>query len=274
MLIVDQDKTSHQVLRSHLAFWNCRVEEANSSVEILRKLVASINKGDPIKVVIIDHNTLNSELDSLCQKIKADSRLKDLVLLMLTSIGMRGDAERFRKLGFVAYLPKPVEQAMLLECLRIVMKEPVNDTKGSSKEIVTQHSISDAAKHRIRILLAEDNVVNQKVAMHILQKKLGYNTDFVNNGREAVEVLKRCDYDLLLLDCQMPEMDGYETTRYIRDKDSLVRNSSIPIIAMTANAMKGDREKCIASGMDDYITKPINVTLLSDAINRQLSGYK
>ncbi len=274
VLVVDEDKTSRQILRSHFEFWNCRVEEANSSDEIIKKVLTSVDIGDPIKIVLIDHNTLKSELDTLGQRIKTDSRLKDLIFLILTSIGMRGDADRFKKLGFQAYLPKPIEQAMLFECLRIVMSESTNGIKDSSKEIVTQYTISDVSKHRIRILLAEDNIINQKVAMHILEKKLGYNADVVNNGKEAVDALEKSDYDLLLLDCQMPKMDGYETSRYIRNKNSSDRNCKIPIIAMTANAMKGDREKCLESGMDDYITKPINVDILSDAINRNLCGHK
>ncbi len=273
VLVVDEDETSRQILRSHFVFWKCRVDEAISLDEIIKKVHISVDEGDPIKIVLIDHSTLRSELDALGQKIKTDLQLKDLIFLILTSIGMRGDADRFKKLGFQAYLPKPIEQAMLFECLRIVMRESTNDTKVSSKEIVTQHSISDVAKHRVRILLAEDNIINQKVAMHILEKKLGYNAYVVNNGKEAVEALEKTDYDLLLLDCQMPEMDGYETSRHIREEKSLVRNCRIPIIAMTANAMKGDREKCLASGMDDYITKPVNVDILSDAINRNLCHH-
>ncbi len=273
VLVIDKDKTSCKILKSHFGSWNCRVEEANSADEFMEKIYTSVNEGDPIKIALIDHSTLESEIRTLGQKINTDSRLKDLILVMLTSIGMRGDAERFRKMGFMAYLPKPVEHAMLFDCIRIVMSESANGVNGFSKEIVTQHSISDV-KHQVRILLAEDNVVNQKIAMHLLEKKLGYNTDLVNNGKEAVEALQRYDYDLLLLDCQMPEMDGYEATRYIRDKNSSVRNCKIPIIAMTANAMKGDREKCLECGMDDYITKPINVNLLSDTLNRYLCDQK
>jgi CheY-like chemotaxis protein len=118
--------------------------------------------------------------------------------------------------------------------------------------------------------VAEDNIINQKIALRILGKKLGYRADIANNGKEAIESLKRFDYDLVLMDCQMPEMDGYEATRSIRDETSSVRNHSIPIIAMTANAMKSDREKCLEIGMDDYVTKPINVRKLADAIERNL----
>jgi two-component system sensor histidine kinase/response regulator len=276
VLVVDEDKTSRQSLKAQIENLNCRVEDANSADDVMDKIYTSVDKGDPIKIVLVDHCTLKSEIETLGQKIKEDSRLKnlDLALVLLVSIGIRGDAEHFRRLGFMAYLPKPVNQAMLFDCLRIVMSESTSGRNGSSKNIITQHSISDVIKNRVRILLAEDNVVNQKIAMHILEKKLGYNTDLVNNGKEAVEALERSDYDLLLLDCHMPEMDGYEATRFIRDENSSVRNCKIPIIAMTANAMKGDREKCLESGMDDYITKPININILSDAISRNLCTQK
>ncbi len=134
--------------------------------------------------------------------------------------------------------------------------------------MVTQHTLSENRKQRIRILLAEDNEVNQKIALHFLEKKLGYSTDTACNGKEAIDLLTSSDYDMVLMDCQMPIMDGYETTQAIRDENSNVRNSKIPIIAMTANAMKGDREKCLEAGMDDYITKPIKIKELQSVIGR------
>ncbi|MCP4369289.1 MAG: response regulator, partial [Deltaproteobacteria bacterium] len=125
-------------------------------------------------------------------------------------------------------------------------------------------------KKRVRILLAEDNIVNQKVVMHILEKKLGYHADIATNGKAALDYLEKMDYDLVLMDCQMPEMDGYEATQRIRDENSTVRNHKVPIIAMTANAMKGDREKCLEVGMDDYISKPIKIEKLADTIERYI----
>ncbi|MBC8550446.1 MAG: response regulator, partial [Candidatus Brocadiales bacterium] len=181
-----------------------------------------------------------------------------------------GDARYFKNLGFDAYLVKPIKQAQLQDCLRIVTGKHANFREDTSSRIVTRYSITEDNKLRVRILVAEDNIVNQKIALRILDKKLGYHADLVANGKEALESLKSLDYDLVLMDCQMPEMDGYEATRAIRDNSSSVRNPGIPIIAMTANAMKGDREKCIEVGMDDYIAKPINVKELADVIERNI----
>jgi CheY-like chemotaxis protein len=193
---------------------------------------------------------------------------------MLTSIGKRGDAKHLRKLGFAAYLVKPIKKSQLLDCLRLVTGESASTGKQTAGQIVTQYSISEDHKQRVRILLAEDNMVNQKIALRILEKKLGYHADAVTNGREAIESLERSDYDLVLMDCQMPEMDGYEATRKIRDENSSVRNHRIPIIAMTANALDGDREKCLNAGMDDYITKPLNRQEFTNVIKCNLQNWR
>jgi two-component system sensor histidine kinase/response regulator len=146
--------------------------------------------------------------------------------------------------------------------------------QAPSQAIVTRHHISNKRKQNVRILLAEDNIMNQKVTMRILEVKLGYRADAVANGAEAIEALSRQNYDLVLIDCQMPEMNGYEAARAIRDPNSPVRNHNIPLIAMNANAMKGDREKCLIAGMDDCVAKPIRAQDLADAIERNLPREK
>ncbi len=272
ILIIGEDSTSRHILNTYLGSWHCRVKEIDSAEEAITTLQNAVAENDPFKIILLDNCVPKLDTENLAQRIKAEPQLQDVQLVILISVGMRGDAEHFQKLGFAAYLVKPIKQTLLLDCLRIVTGESASDRKDSSKRIVTRHSISEDHKRHIRILLAEDNTVNQKIALRILEKKLGYHADVVTNGKEAIESLERFDYDLVLMDCQMPEMDGYEAASTIRDQNSAVRNHIIPIIAMTANAMKGDREKCLEAGMDDYVTKPINVKKLADAIDRNLSN--
>jgi two-component system sensor histidine kinase/response regulator len=213
---------------------------------------------------------LKLDVEDLGRKIKAEPQLQNVQMVILVSVGKRGDADHFRKLGFAAYLITPIKQSQLFDCLSMVVGSSANAGADTSKPIITRHSISEDHKQRVRILLAEDNIVNQKVVLGIVEKKLGYHADMVINGKEAIEHLEKKDYDLVLMDCQMPEMDGYEATRKIRDESSSVRNHKIPVIAMTANAMKGDREKCLEAGMDDYISKPVSIDKLADTIERYL----
>jgi len=270
VLVVDDNRAKRHLLRRYLESWRCRVEEAGSAVEAMKKLREFSDDVNKFKVVLIDYCMPEVDGESLGRTIKADSQLKDLTLVMLTSSGQRGDADHLRNLGFAALLPRPVKQSQLFDCLQIITGKRVNTDNKSVGQIVTRYSISEDRKRRARILLVEDSIINQKIALHILEKKLGFHADVVNNGREAIETLERLDYDMILMDCQMPEIDGYEATQIIRDRLSTVRNHNIPIIAMTANAMKGDREKCLEAGMDDYVTKPINLKKLSDVIDRAL----
>ncbi len=270
VLIIDRDSTSRRILRAYLDSWHCRVEEVDSTEEAMSRLQTAATNGDPFKIVLLDHCMLQLDVEALGRNIKEDSQLQDVHLVMLTSVGKRGDAEHYRELGFDAYLVKPLKKSVLLDCLQIVAGKAESVGNDDSKKIITRHTITEDHKKRASILVVEDNVVNQKIALRILEKKLGYHADVVTNGKEAIESLERLDYDLVLMDCQMPEMDGYEATRTIRDLNSAVRNHNIPIIAMTANAMKGDREICLKAGMDDYVSKPINVKKLSNVIERFL----
>jgi len=270
VLVVDDNSTNRYICKEYLRYWDCRFDEASSAEEAMTKLLAAVNKNDPFKVALLDYHMPEVNGETLGQKIKADARLKDIILVMLTSYGKRGDAARFERLGFAAYLLKPIKQLQLLECLRIVIGKESTVKKSKPGPIVTRYSISEGQRGRARILLAEDNVVNQKLALRLLERKLGYKADLANNGKEVIESLERLDYDIILMDCQMPELDGYEATRIIRDLKSPVRDHKIPIIAMTANAMAGDREKCLKAGMDDYVGKPIKVDELAEAIERNL----
>jgi len=256
ILVVDDNATNREVLSAYLGSWDCQCRTASSAKEALRMLRQAVKTGEPFHLVILDHMMPEMDGEDLGRAIKKAPALKETVLVMLTSWGRRGDAARVKEIGFSAYLTKPVKHSQLFDCLVTVLGEEPEGAKEDEKPpLVTRYSLAEA-KHRMRILLVEDNVVNQKLATRLLEK-MGYRSDAVGNGKEAVKALEMVPYDVVLMDVQMPEMDGYEATRLIRDPQSKVRNHDVPIIAMTANAMKGDRERCIKAGMDDYISKPI-----------------
>ena len=192
---------------------------------------------------------------------------------MLTSAGQRGDSARCRDLGISAYLTKPIKQSDLFDAIVTVLA--LRSQKADEGALVTRHSLRAVpsalvrgTSRRLRILLAEDNEINQRLAMTVLSK-WGHSVAVASNGREAVEAVERERFDLVLMDVQMPVLDGFEATGIIRHKES-ERGGRIPIVAMTAHALKGDREKCIAAGMDDYVSKPIN----KEALLAELNVYR
>jgi len=184
-------------------------------------------------------------------------------------VGSRGDAAGIADIGFAACLMKPVKQSQLYDCLTAVSGTGIPGGAARHRPIAHRPSVPRRRKRRPRVLLAEDHPTNQKVALHILEK-LGYLADAVTNGRQVIEALEDRPYDLVLMDLQMPEMDGFEATRAVRDAQSPVRNREIPIIALTAHAMKGDRNRCLETGMNDYVPKPIQPQELADVIERHL----
>lgn len=270
ILVVDDNPTNRLVLMRLLGSWQCRAEEASNGRMALAMLRSALDKNDPFQIAILDMQMPDMDGLELGRAIRQEPAFDDLILVMLTSLGRRGDAARVKELGFSAYLTKPVKQSQLFDCLiTLVNKQPVY-RKTPSEQIITRHTLAEARKRKIRILVAEDNPTNQLVALKMLQK-LGYYADAVANGSEAVRALAKIPYDLVLMDVQMPVMDGFEATRRIRDPKSDVLNHNIPIIAMTAHALKGDREKCLEAGMDDYISKPVNPKELAEAIERIFS---
>jgi two-component system sensor histidine kinase/response regulator len=189
-------------------------------------------------------------------------------LILLTSAGQRGDGRLFADIGFAAYLLKPVVQRDLTECLTLVLANTADSWHMRSQPMITRHGLrAQRARTRNRILLAEDNLVNQKVAVRFLEK-MDFRVDVVADGLAALDAWKSGNFDLILMDCQMPVMDGYETSCTIRKLEG--GKHRIPIIALTAHAMKGDEEKCRAAGMDDYLTKPIDRVKLEACLNRLL----
>ena len=209
---------------------------------------------------------------TLSRVIKSDPALKETLLVMLTSVGQRGDAAELQKIGLSAYLIKPVRKSQLYDCLVTVLGAARSQgARIAARPILTRYGLQEEKKRRARILLAEDNAVNQKVALKILER-LGYRADVVGDGKEALAALERIPYDLVLMDVQMPEMDGFEATRAIRDGRAKVLDRNVPIIAMTAHAMKGDRERCLEAGMDDYIGKPVTPTAVKEILDKYLGS--
>jgi len=269
VLVVDDNATSRLLLKKHLLSWHCRHDEAPDGETALMKLRAALEEGDPFELAILDMQMPGMDGETLGCKIKEEESLRDTLLVLLTSMGSRGDAARLKEIGFSAYLNKPLKPSRLYDCLATVTGGRQADSSAGT--MVTRHSIAEERKRKIRILVAEDIPTNQKVALAILDK-LGYRADAVANGQEALEALETVPYDLVLMDVQMPEMDGFEATQRIRDAKSKVRNHKIPIIAMTAHALKGDREKCLEAGMDDYVSKPVNPQELVEAVERCFGG--
>ena len=268
VLVVDDNATNRLVLKQQLTSWHCRPEEASNGTAALAKLHEAAAAGDPFTIAVLDMQMPDVTGETLGKQIAEDESIRSTLLVMLTSVGKRGDAARLQEIGFSAYLTKPVKQARLHDCLANVIGRATNPHEAIHWPVITQYSVTEH-RHRVRILLAEDNATNQIVALKTLDK-MGYRADAVCDGAEAIRALQTSPYDLVLMDIQMPGMDGFEATKRIRDANTPGLNHAVPIIAMTAHAMKGDREKCLAAGMDGYVSKPISPAELAKAIEAQL----
>ncbi|HET7480961.1 MAG TPA: response regulator, partial [Rubrobacteraceae bacterium] len=273
-LVVDDNATNRQILDKQLSLWGMASDGADGSLEALRLLRAARERDTRYDLAILDMQMPEMDGLSLARRIKEDPGLSSIRLVLLTSIGRRGEGGAARQAGIEAYLTKPVRQQELYEALAAVMSE-TGHSGEAERRLVTRHSIRERqAGSRARVLLAEDNLVNQKVAVRMLER-LGYRVDVAGNGREALDAIRRNQYAAVLMDVQMPEMDGYEATAEIRWRE---RNEPgvrhLPVIAMTANAMQGDREKALAAGMDDYLPKPVKPDELRDVLDRWTGGQE
>src|SRR5256884_906069 len=219
---------------------------ADAGLEALRRAARA---GAPYDLAILDAQMPDQDGFELATAVRDDRGLAATRLLILTSAGQRGDGERCRQLGIQAYLTKPIARADLVEAVGTVLAGRVS--APGAADLVTRHSIAES-RHALRILLAEDNPVNQQVATAMLLKR-GHQVDVAANGREAVEAVAKERYDLVLMDIQMPEMDGFEATQRIR---ALPQGGTLPIIALTAHALSGERERCLEGGMTGYLAKP------------------
>jgi len=290
VLIVDDNTTSREILTTQMAFWGMRPAEAHDGPGGLQALHRAMEENDPFRIAVIDMQMPGMDGEHLGRLIQADKRIADTRMVMLTSLGIRGDVRRLADIGFAAYLTKPIRHQEFKNVLSLTLTE-----RGGAAEtlrpIATRHTaramLNRFTSRKWRILLAEDNIINQQVALRILQK-LGLRVDVVANGVEVVKALETIPYDLVFMDVQMPVMDGLEATRRIREQEagkavkeaenraqgtqSQIVNLKIPIIAMTALAMQSDREDCLEAGMNDYISKPVTPQALSEALEKWLPG--
>ena len=249
-LVVDDNPTNRHLLQQMLSQAGADIDQASGVATALEELHQGRREGNPYRLLVSDVQMPGDDGFDLARMVRDDSQLADIRIMLLTSGGQRGDGARCRDLGVAAYLLKPVSRVDLLESAMSVMDES-RPAAGSQPPLVTRHSIEDT-RRTLRILLAEDNLVNQEVATAMLRKR-GHLVDIANNGREAVDAVRRGCYDVVLMDIQMPELDGVGATHEIR---RLLDGRALPIIALTANLMSGERERCLAEGMDDYLGKP------------------
>jgi CheY-like chemotaxis protein/HPt (histidine-containing phosphotransfer) domain-containing protein len=263
VLVVDDNATNRHILEYQVAAWGMEGRGVDSGPAALEMLRGACATGRGYDVALVDFQMPGMDGLELARAIRGDSALVAIPLVLLTSGAVRGSTEAAHGAGFSAYLTKPVRQSQLYDALATVI------AAGADAALVTPHTISqDRARSRRRLLVVEDNTFNQTVAVGLLAK-LGYGADVAANGLEAVEAVARFDYGAVLMDCHMPELDGYAATAEIRAREGDI--SRLPIIAMTAAAMQGEREKCLAAGMDDYVSKPVSAEDLDRALKQWLS---
>jgi CheY-like chemotaxis protein len=252
VLVVDDNATNRRILEEILIGWGMRPILVDGGLAAIAALDGALAAGKPFPLAIIDFQMPDLDGFGLAERIKQRPELGTTLIMMLSSVGHRGDGARFRELGVASYLTKPVRQSVLLEAMLAVL---AGSDGPKERQLVTRHTISEGQRF-LRILVAEDNAVNRQLVTALLDKR-GHTVVTVVNGREAVSTVTEGGFDLILMDVQMPEMDGWEATATIR-KAEAVTGDHVPIIALTAHAMKGDREACLAAGMDGYLSKPIN----------------
>ncbi|NWF71981.1 MAG: response regulator [Nitrospirae bacterium] len=284
ILIVD-DNESNRIILHHLATgWGMVDDQAQDAASAIALIEQQAEKGLSYDVAVVDMLMPGKDGLQLAKELKMHPVGSLVRLVVLTSLIQRGHAELARQAGFVAYLTKPVRHDQLANCLRTVLGLPALVGQGTvppvttpAPQLITRHTLAETGS-ALRILVAEDNLINQKLTVRMLEK-LGLQSDVVENGQEALRALARSSYAIVLMDCQMPLVDGFEATRLIRQRETALQESAaadtpetyhIPIIAVTANAMRGDRERCLAAGMDDYLTKPLRKEDLKGALDRWL----
>jgi signal transduction histidine kinase/CheY-like chemotaxis protein len=264
VLIVDDNFTNRRVLHGMLSRWGMSPTAVDGGRAALQAIEVAQNAGHPFPLILLDGQMPEMDGFALAEQIQKNAQLMNATIMLLTSAGHLGDAARCRELGISAYLVKPIRQGELLDAICKLLDKSVQKHLAT---LVTRHTLQEE-RHRIRILLAEDNVVNQTLAVRLLEKR-GYSVTVAPDGQAAVEAFQTGGFELVLMDIQMPGMDGFEATAAIREREKLT-GGHIPIVAMTAHALVGDQERCLGSGMDGYVSKPIRTSELYAVIERML----
>jgi two-component system sensor histidine kinase/response regulator len=263
VMVVDDNATNRKILQEMLLHWQmapCPVEDGKKALALLEN---AYTLGQAFPLILLDANMPEMDGFAFTQIVKQDPRFSSVLIMMISSSGIRGDAALCRKLGISAYLTKPIGQSLLLNAIMLTLGSGAK--KQEDLPLITRHILRKPVR-QLNILLAEDNAINQKMLERILQKN-GHRVRIASDGVQVLSALPAESFDLILMDVQMPNMDGYQTTVSIRQEEKKT-GAHIPIVAMTAHAMKGDKERCLAAGMDDYISKPIKPKLLIEVINR------
>jgi signal transduction histidine kinase len=268
VLIAESNPSNRRHLTVLLESWELRVEHISEPHRTLERLREAVAEGDPFAVAVLELQEVGATQSTLTEDIMNEAVLCETRLVLMGPLGETKAAKGLHNSGRCAFLGKPVKRSSLRRCLRDVYETPDALTEQQEPPRAARFGMSAPSK---RILVAEDNLINQRVTLKILGA-LGYDADAVGDGKKAVQALESFPYDLVLMDCQMPRMNGYEATRAIRNPDSAVCNHAIPVIAMTASAMEGTYEKCMEAGMNDYLSKPVDVDMLSAAVVRWIEG--
>ncbi len=280
VLAVDDSESQREVLREQLASWGLQTATASNGEEALDALVNAASHAAPFRVVIVDSDMPGMDGFEFATAVKSNPQISGTVLMILLSVEAHLEPERFRIMGFSGHMTKPVRQSRLFDAIMVAISEANQDRSPvlpvSAPMLVAAEMHQPTVRPGTRILVAEDNEINQIVTKEVLTKS-GYLCDIVDNGKHAVEQARTGKYDLILMDCQMPVLDGFDASREIRrlEREAQLAGGTelhIPIVALTANAMKGDRERCIEVGMDAYTSKPINPKELLSTIERMLQN--
>ena len=263
VLVVDDNTTNRRIISEMLSNWRMEVTALSSGPEALAAFAAARDRGQPFHLAVLDVQMPEMDGFSVAEQLREIESSPPPTVMMLTSMGRRGDVARCKELGISVYLVKPVKQSEMFDAIVNTLGTGV--IEADRRPVITRHTIREA-RRKLRVLVAEDNMLNRKLVVAMLHKR-GHEIVAVPDGQGAVESLERQPFDLVLMDVQMPEMDGFMAARLIREREKQT-GGHVPIVAMTAHAMKGDRERCLEAGMDDYVSKPIKPTQLYEVIER------